>query len=198
LAFLKKILSAQDDLELVKQYKSDGDINVLGELYGRYMELVYGVCLKYFKEPEEAKDAVINIFEELVTKLKKYDVINFKSWLYQLAKNYCLMKLRSRKSKPVIVDIDIMHLEENNHPDNVAKKEEQLNGMENCIEQLPAEQKRAIELFYLQEKCYKEIADLTQTDINKVRSFIQNGRRNLKICMEKTGFGKSVTHERKQ
>jgi RNA polymerase sigma-70 factor (ECF subfamily) len=191
LAFLKKILSAQDDLELVKEYKSGGDINVLGELYGRYMELVYGVCLKYFKEPEEAKDAVINIFEELVTKLKKYDVINFKSWLYQLAKNYCLMKLRSRKSKPVIVDIDIMHLEENNHPDNVAKKEEQLNGMESCMEQLPAEQKRAIELFYLQEKCYKEIADLTGTEINKVRSFIQNGRRNLKICMEKQALEKA-------
>lgn len=191
MAFLKKILSAQDDLELVKEYKSGGDINVLGELYGRYMELVYGVCLKYFKEPEEAKDAVINIFEELVTKLKKYDVINFKSWLYQLAKNYCLMKLRSRKSKPVIVDIDIMHLEENNHPDNVAEKEEQLNGMESCMEQLPAEQKRAIELFYLQEKCYKEIADLTGTEINKVRSFIQNGRRNLKICMEKQALEKA-------
>jgi RNA polymerase sigma-70 factor (ECF subfamily) len=191
LAFIKKILSAQNDADLVKQYKSGGDINVLGELYGRYMELVYGVCLKYFKEPEEAKDAVINIFEELVTKLKKYDVSNFKSWLYQLTKNYCLMKLRSRKSKPVIVDIDIMHLEENNHPDNVTKKEEQLNGMENCIEQLPAEQKRAIELFYLQEKCYKEIADLTQTDINKVRSFIQNGRRNLKICMEKQALEKA-------
>ncbi len=191
MAFLKKILSAQDDLELVKEYKSGGDINLLGELYGRYMELVYGVCLKYFKEPEEAKDAVINIFEELVTKLKKYDLINFKSWLYQLAKNYCLMKLRSRKSKPVIVDIDIMHLEENNHPDNVAKKEEQLNGMESCMEQLPAEQKRAIELFYLQEKCYKEIADLTGTEINKVRSFIQNGRRNLKICMEKQALEKA-------
>jgi RNA polymerase sigma-70 factor (ECF subfamily) len=191
LPFLKKILSAQIDLELVKQYRLGGDINVLGELYGRYMELVYGVCLKYFKEPEEAKDAVINIFEELVTKLKKYDVINFKSWLYQLAKNHCLMKIRSRKSKPVIVDIDIMHLEENNHPDNVAKKEEQLNGMENCIEQLPAEQKRAIELFYLQEKCYKEIADLTRTDITKVRSFIQNGRRNLKICMEKQALEKA-------
>lgn len=191
MAFLKKILSAQDDLELVKEYKSGGDINLLGELYGRYMELVYGVCLKYFKEPEEAKDAVINIFEELVTKLKKYDVINFKSWLYQLAKNYCLMKLRSRKSKPVIVDIDIMHLEENNHPDNVAEKEEQLNGMESCMEQLPAEQKRAIELFYLQEKCYKEIADLTGTEINKVRSFIQNGRRNLKICMEKQALEKA-------
>jgi len=191
LAFLKKILSAQNDTELVEQYKSAGDINVLGELYGRYMELVYGVCLKYFKEPEEAKDAVINIFEELVTKLKKYDVTNFKSWLYQLSKNHCLMKIRSGKSKPTMVDVDIMHLEENNHLDNVSEKEEQLSGMENCIEQLPAEQKQAIQLFYLWGKCYKEIADLTETDINKVRSFIQNGRRNLKICMEKQALEKA-------
>ena len=194
MAFLKKILSAQNDTELVEQYKSAGDINVLGELYGRYMELVYGVCLKYFKEPEEAKDAVINIFEELVTKLKKYDVTNFKSWLYQLSKNHCLMKIRSGKSKPTMVDVDIMHLEENNHLDNVSEKEEQLSGMENCIEQLPAEQKQAIQLFYLWGKCYKEIADLTETDINKVRSFIQNGRRNLKICMEKQA---GITNERK-
>ena len=191
MAFLKKILSAQGDTELVEQYKSGGDINVLGELYSRYMELVYGVCLKYLKEPEEAKDAVINIFEELVTKLKKYDVANFKSWLYQLAKNHCLMKIRGGKSKPVVVDIDIMHLGENNHPDTIPGKEEQLNGMENCIEKLPAEQKQAIQLFYLQEKCYKEIADLTETDINKVRSYIQNGRRNLKICMEKQALEKA-------
>ncbi len=191
MAFLKKILSAQNDIDLVKKYKSGGDINVLGELYARYMELVYGVCLKYFKEPEEAKDAVINIFEELVTKLKKYEVTNFKSWLYQLTKNYCLMKIRSSKSKPVVVDVDIMHLGENNHLDNIAEKEAQLNGMENCIEQLPAEQKLAIQLFYLREKCYKEIADLTGTEINRVRSFIQNGRRNLKICMEKQALEKA-------
>ncbi len=191
MAFLKKILSTQNDTDLVKKYKSGGDINVLGELYTRYMDLVYGVCLKYFKEPEEAKDAVINIFEELVTKLKKYEVTNFKSWLYQLTKNYCLMKIRSSKSKPVVVDVDIMHLGENNHLDNIAEKENQLNGMENCIEQLPAEQKLAIQLFYLQEKCYKEIAELTGTEINRVRSFIQNGRRNLKICMEKQALEKA-------
>jgi len=191
LAFLKKILSAQNDADLVEKYKSDGDINVLGELYARYMELVYGVCLKYFKEPEEAKDAVINIFEELVTKLKKYDVTNFKSWLYQLTKNHCLMKIRRGKSKPVVVDVDIMHLGENNHLDEIGEKENQLNGMEICIEQLPAEQKRAIQLFYLQEKCYKEIAELTGIEINRVRSFIQNGRRNLKICMEKQALEKA-------
>lgn len=191
MAFIKNILSAESDQQLVAQYKLHADVKVLGELYQRYMELVYGVCLNYFKDPEEAKDAVINIFEELVTKLKKYEVNNFKSWLYQLAKNHCLMKLRSQKSKPVNVDVDIMHLEENNHLDNVMEKEGQLNSMENCIEQLQEEQKQAIQLFYLKEKCYKEIADITQTEISKVRSFIQNGRRNLKICMEKKALEKA-------
>jgi RNA polymerase sigma factor (sigma-70 family) len=199
LAFIKKILPAQSDPELIKLYKSGGDVNVLGELYAQYMEMVYGVCLKYFKEPEEAKDAVINIFEELVTKLKKYEVSNFKSWLYQLTKNYCLTKIRSRKSKPVTVDIDIMHLQANDHLDIVAKeieKEAQLDGMADCIEQLPGEQKHAIQLFYLEDKCYKDIADITETEVSKVRSFIQNGRRNLKICMEKKAL--EQTNERKR
>jgi RNA polymerase sigma factor (sigma-70 family) len=185
LAFIKNILSAENDTELVRKYKATSNIEELGELYNRYMELVYGVCLKYMKEPEDAKDCVINIFEELVDKLKKYEVENFKGWLYQLAKNHCLMKLRSKKKQPLTVDIEVMHLHENIHLDGVPDKEKHLIVMENCIEQLPGEQKQAIRLFYLQEKCYKEIAEITNTDINKIRSFIQNGRRNLKICMEK-------------
>lgn len=191
LAFIKKISSAQPDAELVEIYRSGGSMEVLGELYHRYMDLVYGVCLKYMKEPEDAKDCVINIFEELVGKLKKYEVDNFKGWLYQLAKNHCLMKLRSKKGHPVNVDADVMHLAEKLHPEHAAEKEMQLNTMEHCMEQLPAEQKQAVQLFYLQEKCYKEISESTQTDINKVRSFIQNGRRNLKICMEKQALQKA-------
>ncbi len=191
MAFLKNILSSQSDQDLVEQYKSTGHLNILGDLYQRYMDLVYGVCLKYFKDPEEAKDAVINIFEELVIKLTKYEVNNFKSWLYQVAKNYCLMKIRSKKSHPVNVDIDVMHLPENNHLEKVTEKEDQLNSMENCIEQLPTDQKQAIQLFYLKEKCYKEIAEMTENEISKVRSFIQNGRRNLKICMEKQALQKA-------
>lgn len=190
LAFIQKIFSAETDRELVEQYRNDRDMEALGELYNRYMELIYGVCLKYLKEPEEAKDCVLNIFEELVTKLKKYEVDNFKGWLYQLSKNYCLMKIRSDKKYPAQVDADVMHLPENIHPDNVMQKEEDLGSMEYCIEQLPEDQKQAIQLFYLKEKCYKEIADTTNTDINKVRSFIQNGRRNLKICMEKQALQK--------
>ena len=191
LAFLKKILSAESDHDLVQQYRTAGDIDTLGELYQRYMELVYGVCLKYMKEPEDAKDCVINIFEELITKLKKYEVDNFKPWLYQLAKNHCLMKLRSKKGIPVNIDLDVVHLSENIHLDDAMEKEIRLNSMESCIEQLPPDQKQAIQLFYLEEKCYKEISETTNTDINRVRSFIQNGRRNLKICMEKQALQKA-------
>lgn len=194
MALIKKILSAESDQELLVLYKAGGHMNTLGELYSRYMDLVYGVCLKYMKEPEEAKDCVINIFEELVTKLKKYEVDNFKPWLYQLAKNYCLMKIRSQKSKPVNVDLDLMHFPENIHPDDVVDKERNFTIMESCIEQLPQDQKQAIQLFYLEEKCYKEISETTKTDINKIRSFIQNGRRNLKICMEKQRVG-SISNE---
>src|ERR1019366_6770191 len=100
------------------------------------------------------------------------------------------MKLRGKKNHPAIIDIDVMHLQENIHPDGVMEKEQRLTTMEYCIEQLPPDQKLAIELFYLKEKCYKEIAESTNTEINKVRSFIQNGRRNLKICMENRALEK--------
>ena len=101
------------------------------------------------------------------------------------------MKLRSKKGNTVNIDIDVVHLPENIHLDDVMEKEMRLTTMESCIEQLPGEQKQAIKMFYLDEKCYREIAEKTGTDINKVRSFIQNGRRNLKICMEKQALQKA-------
>lgn len=174
------------DDELVRQYQQAGDVNVLGDLYQRYMELVYGVCLKYLKDDENAKDAVINIYEELVIKLKKYEVQNFKAWLYQLAKNHCLMQLRSdKKFQKSEKDISLMQNEEEVHLNGVMEKEEHFKHMYYCLEQLVPEQKMVVELFYLQGKCYNEIADSTGIEWNKVRSFIQNGRRNLKICMDK-------------
>lgn len=184
LHFLKNIPSADPDGELIEQYKATGNVDILGELYQRYMELVYGVCLMYLKEPEDAKDGVLNIFEELVSKLKKHNVENFKAWLYQLAKNHCLMKLRKRKIVPVNIDLSFMQSDENVHLDEELEKEENLKKMQYCLGQLNDQQKQVIELFYLNKKCYKEISEITTIEINKVRSFIQNGRRNLKICME--------------
>lgn len=150
------------------------------------MELVYGVCLKYFKDQERSKDAVMNIFEELVQKLQLHEVSNFKSWLHTLTRNYCLMQLRTPKNlKTTEFNPDYMQYEETVHLNGVFEKEEQFNKLEKCLAILPAQQKETVSLFYLQQKCYEEIVTITGYEWNKVRSYIQNARRNLKLCMEK-------------
>jgi RNA polymerase sigma factor (sigma-70 family) len=184
--------SSLTDKELVDLYKKSPGLDALGELYRRYMDLVYGVCLKYLKDSEAAKDAVMQLFEELVIKLKKYEIENFKSWLYQVAKNYCLMQLRSPKNlKTVEINPSLMQNEENVHLNGVLEKEENLQKMEHCLKTLTEEQRTVIQLFYLEDKCYNEIVESTGHEWSQVRSFIQNGRRNLKLCMEKMETGTS-------
>jgi RNA polymerase sigma factor (sigma-70 family) len=189
LSFIKHIsANALSDKELVARYKQSGEMEALSVLYQRYMDLVYGVCLKYLKEPESSKDAVMNIFEELVSKLRKHEVDNFKGWLHMLAKNHCLMQLRTPKNlKTVEFNPAVMQSEENVHLNGVLEKEAYYGMLEKCMQALSAEQKESIELFYLQNKCYKEIAEITGNEWNKVRSLIQNARRNLKICIDKNG-----------
>ena len=185
--FVKNIAaSSLTDSELVAQFKQSKDLQLLGDLYQRYMDLVYGVCLKYLRDDENAKDSTLAIFEELIVKLQKYEVENFKSWLYQLAKNHCLMLLRSEK-KFVKTNIDpaLMQNEETVHLNGELEKEESFRQLNFCLEQLNKDQKTILELFYLQGKCYNEIVELTGIEWNAVRSYIQNGRRNLKLCIEK-------------
>lgn len=174
------------DNELLATYKQNGDLAVLGDLYQRYMDLVYGVCLKYYKEPETAKDAVMQIFEELVDKLKKHEVENFRGWLHQVAKNHCLMQLRkTQKVKTVEFNTELMQSGENMHLDGILEKEENFKKLAGCMESLTGDQEMAIRLFYLDGKSYNEIVTISGIEWNAVRSLIQNGRRNLKLCMEK-------------
>lgn len=179
------------DEYLLQEYLRSGDYAVLGELYGRYMPLVYGVCLKYLKDREHAKDAVIDIFEKLALNLDKHEVRNFKSWLHVVTKNYCLMELRKNSSKPKISLSDqneLLHFVEN--PVELHPIDEDLNGqteqaLNDCIEKLKTEQRRCIRLFYFENKSYREISLLLGLDEKRVKSFIQNGKRNLKICLDR-------------
>lgn len=175
-----------DDIHLLNSYRESGNLTVLGSLYERKMPLVYGVCLKYLKDEERAKDAVMNIFEELIEKVKKYDVHNFHSWLYALSKNYCLMQLRSLQKMEIISLDSFMEFPPSPHPDNDGHGREMvLNALEQCLDRLAPAQKQSVSLFYLKEKCYKEISELTGFTLNEVKSYIQNGKRNLKLCLEK-------------
>lgn len=173
---------------MLDDFKSTGDQEALATLYLRYSDLLYGTCLKYLEDSEEAKDAVMNIYQELLRKLPGQEVSNFKSWVYVVAKNYCLMQLRKAK-RNLTVNLDGANVQSGDfsHLDDVLNKEAEFKRLEQCMEALSDEQKKSIQLFYYQNKCYNEIAEETGLEWNKVRSLIQNGRRNLKICMEKNG-----------
>jgi RNA polymerase sigma factor (sigma-70 family) len=179
-------IQEQDDAELIRRYKTGADLEVLGQLYNKYMHLVFGVCINYLKDEEASKDAVMQIFEELIQKLKIHEVQNFKSWLHVLTRNHCLMAIR-KNSKNETVSLEDTFVENTDfvHLDMDDTKESKLSIMEQCMEKLPQEQKVTVDLFYLQEKCYKEVADITGYDMLKVKSYIQNGKRNLKICIER-------------
>jgi RNA polymerase sigma factor (sigma-70 family) len=192
LTFLKNIPAngdpsdPADDQTLIAAYRRSADLKLVGQLYQRYLELLYGVCLKYLGEPETAKDAVMDIFGELAQKLLRHEVGNFRGWLYTLAKNHCLMKLRTSGRIPIARSADPEHMQmgEETHLKDKIEQEERFDRLSACIEALPAEQRTVIQLFYLQNKCYKEIELSTGMEWNKVRSHIQNGRRNLKLCMQ--------------
>lgn len=176
------------DEKWIAEFKSSGSLDSLGELYKPYMSLVYGVALKYLKDKEESKDAVMQVFEILIEKVKNHEITNFKSWLYVLTRNHCLMILRKeQKYKTVDIEDSVMESDTFLHHDNGIEREMQLAAMEKCIETLDDAQKESIKLFYLQQKCYAEVSEYTGYDLKKVKSYIQNGKRNLKICIEKNG-----------
>ncbi len=174
-----------DDDGLIENYRNGGDLAVLGSLFERYMPMIYGVCLKYLKDEEGAKDAVMGIFEELIIKVKQHEVKQFRSWVYVLSRNYCLMQLRAGKKMEEISPDEVMESTPFLHPEENNNKEEALKALERCMERLSEGQRQSVQLFYLEEKCYKEVAEITGYTMNDVKSYIQNGKRNLKICLEK-------------
>jgi RNA polymerase sigma-70 factor (ECF subfamily) len=185
--------SGKNDEELLVQFRNSGNLDILGELYSRYLHLVYGVSLKYLSNRSDAQDATMHVFEKLVTELPKHEVTNFKSWLYVMTKNHCFMELRSRKTdekrlEGLKTEQEFMESEGELHP--LDKEEGSVeDALKVCIEKLKADQKACIELFYYQKKCYQEIADELKMDEKKVKSFLQNGKRNLKICLEGKDVG---------
>jgi len=197
--FLRRKTETGSDEELLKRYRDEGDIRLAGQLYERYMNLVFGVCLKYLEEREWAKDEVMNIFEKLVTVLpQQQEISNFRTWLYVVTKNHCLMLLRSRKSEAAHAEAmmnDPLFFMENSsgmHPmgdDDGGDQddpggEDGIKRLEECIERLREEQRNCIRLFFYEGCSYRQISDRLGVDEMKVKSYIQNGKRNLKICME--------------
>ncbi|GAB3200105.1 RNA polymerase sigma-70 factor (ECF subfamily) [Pontibacter aydingkolensis] len=190
--FLKLFTNSKpppDDRELLRLYRQTGELEHLGELFQRHSELVYLVCLKYLKDEEESKDATMQLFGHIADALLKHEVDNFKSWLHSTTRNFCLMQLRaSKKNKSIALENSGTLFMENTPPMHLTEAEqveETEQALQQALQELPPEQRQCIELFYLQQKSYREISALTGCDLNKVKSYIQNGKRNLKLYLEK-------------
>lgn len=172
------------DAELLHNFYEDHDNNWLGILLPRYTLLLLGVCMKYLKNEEDARDCVQQIFLKVINELHKYKVDYFKSWIYMIAKNHCLMKLRGNKNLSVELSEKIIPSVEG-HIDKTdfMEKEMLLMKMQEAIKRLNAEQQECVNLFYLQKKSYSDISEITGLTMLQVKSHLQNGKRKLKLLM---------------
>lgn len=174
------------DQELLEHFYHDGNSEWLGILLQRYTLMLLGVGMKYLKDEDAAKDVVQQVFLKSLNEIPKYRITYFKSWLYTLAKNQCLMQLRAKPN--IRVDENLHKLpQEEHHLQEQTEQIVKLEKMQQAIEELNQEQRSCITLFYLEKKSYQETSEITGYSIHQVKSFIQNGKRNLKIKIQKRG-----------
>ena len=186
--FSRRKVRQLSDEELLAEVRS-GNQFALGEIFQRYSPLVMGLCLKYMKDKAEAEDQLMMLFEGLSEKIKKSDIGNFKNWLYSVTRNNCLMALRKRKIDTTDLEKSVLYLENDAEMKLSEKleKEEELTSLENAINELKDEQQVCIKMFYLKQLSYDQISEKTAYPLKKVKSYIQNGKRNLKIILENRG-----------
>lgn len=173
------------DAELLQNFYQDHDNKWLGILLPRYTLLLLGVCMKYLKNEDDARDCVQQIFLKVINELRKYKVEYFKSWLYMIAKNHCLMKLRDQKKATVELNEQLAPAA-NAETDKkmLLEKDALLQRMEAALNKLNPDQKLCVKLFYLEKKSYSEVAEITGFTMMQVKSYLQNGKRNLKLLIE--------------
>lgn len=182
-------ISQANDRLLIKNYRQNQDKKLVAELFKRYTRFVFLISMKYLKDEEQSKDAVMQIFEKLFDDLLLHEIDNFKAWLHTVIRNHCLGIIRKEQSKlkhaeRIKENTSFMENQTEDHLINEELTDHKLHDLKEALHKLKPEQKKCIELFYLEEKSYKEIIKITGFSDKKVKSYIQNGKRNLKNIMQ--------------
>ena len=174
------------DQELLERFYADHDNQWLGILLERYTLLLLGVCMKYLKNEELARDSVQQIFLKVITELQKYRVDYFKSWIYMVAKNHCLMQLRDKPGKNTIeVKETIAAKAEETDKESLLMSEKTYEYLDEALKELNADQQLCVTLFYIEKKSYQQISEQTRYSMMQVKSHIQNGKRNMRLMIER-------------
>lgn len=190
------------DAALLTRYRALGNVHDVGTLYERHMTAVLAVARRYLRDEADAQDAVMQLFEQLVEKLRRHEVENFPAWLHATARNHCLMQLRARqRAGPAAGGALVVHFPDAAGMESAAARhqedsageaaeaeehEQQLQRLESTLAELPPDQRQCLELFYLEKKSYREVAALTGLDLKAVKSHLQNGKRNLRRHLQAT------------
>lgn len=187
----RKTYHKLSDKELIEVFRKRGEMEVISEFFNRYVHLIYSICYPYLKDNDQTRDMVMEIFESLGEKINKYEIHNFKSWLYRVSRNACLMTLRKEKKKIQLEQIEnnqsiFVENEANLHPDNGESKK--LESLRTFLTRLKEDQRICIELMYFKDMSYKDISSATGYSLKQVKSYIQNGKRNLKGFFDKEVF----------
>jgi len=195
----RRSLNQASDEETIARFLQTGNPADLELLFSKYVQKVYGLCLKYLKNSSSAEDTTMDIFEKLISDLKKHKITHFKAWLYTYSKNQCLAELR--RKKPHIIDLEILNYTaddgDSGQLDFEAQEnqEQLLQSVDKCMNDLNHMQRQCLTMFYLKNRSYKEIADFTGMNIQQVKSHIQNGKRNIKILINKHYSHDNEAHE---
>lgn len=176
----RRTIDPRTDEELVARIR-DGHRASLGFLWDRYAHLLLGTAMKYLKDHEQARDAVVDVFERLPRTLSEHDVKLFRPWIHAVMRNHCLQLLR--KAKPDVHDERTLANITEEEGDDRSLREASLEQLEEAIDRLNEQQRTCVRLFYLERKCYQQVQELTGHSYDQVRSHLQNGRRNLKLML---------------
>lgn len=185
--FFRRNINRLTDEELLDAYKKTGHTEYFGALYNRYMPLLYGVCLKYLQHTQDAQDAVMQLFEYLLPRVSDYEIGVFRTWLHSVVRNHCLQILRKEKrGMTVELRADLMESDEIGYLlEKEEPESERMDALRQCMAKLPNEQRTCLTLFFIDKLSYADIVATTGYTLSRVKSYIQNGKRNLKICIEK-------------
>lgn len=183
----KNHITILTDKDLLAQYAASGNAEYFGVLYNRYIPLLYGVCLKYLNDESKAQEAVARLFEELLLKLPGCEIPAFRTLLYNEACDYCF-RVIEKENKEIPVRFN------NNKPESAEilrllcdeeTGDKRTQALHNCLGRLPDGQRICITHFFIKEMSYADIVEKTGYALNTVKSNIENGKRNLMICINK-------------
>ncbi len=161
----------------------EGNTKTFSVLVDRYKDLVFSLALKMLKNKEEAEEVAQDTFIKVYKSLTQFKGDSkFSTWIYKVAYNTCLDRLKKYKREQQVVSIDEFNTNQIKSLDNALDAMENMErnqAIQDCIQQLPAEDAFLLTLFYFEEQSLEEISKVMGLTSNNVKVKLYRSRKKL-------------------